>query len=122
VFPDDLLSHFLFAKSAFWVHNYDIAIEQGRTAFNMSSGRDLLTTGLLLSSSYYLSNDFAKGYKVLQCIQSGLPASELSAEFEQLMAIYSLALNNPEGAAQHVKKLYDLNSKYAEDFILKFLE
>ncbi|MFH2105856.1 MAG: hypothetical protein ABII22_01230 [Candidatus Micrarchaeota archaeon] len=121
-FPDDLLSHFLFAKSAFWVHNYAVAIEHGRIAFNMSSGQDLLTTGLLLSSSYYLSNEFAKGYKVLQCIESGLPASGLSVEFEQLMTIYLLAFNNPEGAAQHIKKLYDLNSKYAEDFIVRFLE
>ena len=120
-FPNNLLAHFFLAKSAFWIRNFVIAIDEGRKAFNMSVGNDLITTGVLLASAYYIYGDFQKGYLVLVAVENALP-NELTPEFEEIISIYSLALNNPENAEKHIKRLYELNSKYAESFILKFLE
>ena len=119
-FPKSAVSHFFLAKTAFMVQNYTVAIEAARNAFTLSQGNDIITTGVLLSSVYYLAGELEKGYKVLQDIQSSLGGVQ-SQEYEQLLSLYCIAFNNPSRALEHTKKLYEINSRYADDFVLRFL-
>ncbi len=119
--PDDLISNFLLAKSLFYLNKYDDALNVGRKAFNISQGQDLVTTGILLGSIYYMKGDYVGGYKILRSLESDKNI-KINGEVEELMTILSLALNNPEQAMRHIDQLYQLNSKYAEEFILRFFD
>lgn len=119
--PDDLISNFLLAKALFYLNRHEEALTVGRKAFNISHGQDLVTTAILLSSIYYMRGDFVGGYKLLESLESNKNI-KVNGEVEELMTMLSLALNNPQQAMRHIDKLYQLNSKYAEDFILRFFE
>jgi len=120
-FPNKLLPHFFLSKSAFWVKNIKVAIEEANSAFNLSKGEERATTGILLASAYYLSEDYQKGYLILKEIEVQFP-NDLTREFKELSSIYSLTLKNPQNSEKYVKKLYALNEGYAEAFIFEFLE
>ncbi|MFH2106080.1 MAG: hypothetical protein ABII22_02380 [Candidatus Micrarchaeota archaeon] len=117
-FPDGLISHFFLAKSAFYLKDYGVAESEARKAFNLSNKADLVSTGILLSSILYAKNKLKEGYGVLESVQGCVANVK---EVQELMAIFSLALNNPERAAMHMGKLLDINKTYADDFILSLM-
>ncbi|HLD60066.1 MAG TPA: hypothetical protein VI912_03670 [Candidatus Bilamarchaeaceae archaeon] len=118
IFPNELVSHFFLAKSLFYLKNYEEAMISARKAFNMSRQNDVITTGVLLGSILYLQNDLAEGYKLLESIEKQVGNAK---ELQELMAVFALALNNPERAAEHMSKLLDLNKNYGDGFILTLL-
>lgn len=120
-YPDDLISNFFLTKACFYMNKHDEAVTTGRKTFNLSTGQDVVTTGILLASIYFMKREYVTGYKLLESIEKN-PALKTNGEVHELMTILSLALNNPQQAMRNIEKLYQLNSKYAEDFILKFFE
>ncbi|MBS3067104.1 hypothetical protein J4450_00255 [Candidatus Micrarchaeota archaeon] len=115
-FSTEMIAHFLLMKSAFWLKNFDEAIKEGREAFNLSHGEDMLTCAIILSSAYYLNGNQEECYKLL-----GKMKTEGNPDVEKLMFIYSLAANNEQEAMTHIDKLYKINRRLAEEFIMKFL-
>lgn len=103
-------------KSAFWLKKFDEAIKEGREAFNLSHGESMLTCAIILSSAYYLKGDYENCHKVLDTIKA-----EGNADLEKLMFIYSLAVENEKEAMKHIDKLYRINRRLAEEFVMKFL-
>ena len=115
-FKDEMIAHFLLMKSAFWLKRFDEAITEGRIAFNLATGEDMLTCAIILSSAYYLKGDSENCYKLLDRIKA-----DGNPDVEKLMFIYSLAVKDEKKAMEHINKLYAINRRLAEDFILKFL-
>ena len=118
VFPEDLVSHYFLAKSAFYIGVYEKAREAALKAFNLSKDTDIITTGLLLGSIMYMQNEFSDGYHLLETIEKKIGNTK---ELQELMAAFALVLNNPERAAAHIGKLLDLNKSYGDGFILALL-
>jgi tetratricopeptide (TPR) repeat protein len=120
-YPDDLISNFLLAKACFYLNKYDEALIAGRKTFALSTGQDIVTAAVLLGSIYFMRHEFVEGYKLLESLENNKKI-RINSEIEELLTIFSLALNNPQQAMRHVDRLYQLNSRYAEDFIVRFFE
>lgn len=115
-FGEDVVSHFLLMKSAFWLRKLDEAITEGRKAFNLSHGEDMVVCAIILSSAYYLKGDHEGCYEVLNSART-----DGNADVEKMMFIYSLAANNEKEAMRHIDRLYKINRRLAEEFVMKFL-
>jgi len=115
-FGQDMISHFLLMKSAFWLKKFDEAIKEGRIAFNLAHDKDMVICAIVLSSAYYLKGEYEKAYELLNDI-----TTKDNEDVEKLLFIYSLAINNEKAAMQHIEKLYNINRRLAEDLVLKFL-
>ncbi len=119
-FPNEMISHFLYAKAAFWLDSFDTAREEALKAFNLCKGQDdLAVAGILLSCVYYSQNEYEKGLVLLNLLRTKLPQNE---EIQKLKFIFALALHDEAAAMRHLEDLYDINKKSASDFIVKFLE
>lgn len=119
-FPDDMISHFLYAKAAFWLDSLETAREEALKAFNLSKGEDdLAVAGILLSCVYYNRKEFEKGNVLLNLLRTKLPQNE---EIQKLKFIFALALHDEGAAMRHLETLYAINKKTASDFIVRFLE
>lgn len=115
-FGQDMMPHFLLMKSAFWLKRFEEAIREGRMAFNMATSEDLTTCGVILSTAYYLNGNNQECYELLERLKT-----DGNADAEKLMFIYSLAVKDEQAAMEHINKLYRINRRVAEEFIMKFL-
>ncbi len=119
-FPNEMISHFLYAKSAFWLDSFDTAKEEALKAFNMCKGEDdLAVAGILLSCIYYNQKEFEKGILLLNLLRTKLPQRE---EIQKLKFVFALALHDESAAMRHLEALYEIDRKAASDFIVKFME
>jgi hypothetical protein len=119
-FPDEMLPHFLYAKSAYWEDSLEIAREEGLTAFNLCKGQDdLAVAGILLACIFYGQRDYQHGMDLLNLLRTKLPQNE---EIQKLKFIFALALHDENSAMRHLEDLYAINKKSASDFIVKFIE
>lgn len=119
-YPDEMISHFLYAKSAFWLDSFETAREEALKAFNLCKGQDdLAVAGILLSCVYYNRKEFEKGILLLNLLRTKLPQNE---EIQKLKFIFALALHDEPASMRHLEDLYEINRKSASDFIAKFIE
>lgn len=120
LFPDEMISHFLYAKSAFWLDSLETAKEEALKAFNLCKGEDdLAVAGILLSCIYYGQREYEKGILLLNLLRTKLPQRE---EIQKLKFVFALALHDESAAMRHLETLYEINKKAASDFIVKFIE
>ncbi len=119
-FPQDLLSNYLAAKSSYWAEDYLSAEQHARKAFNIAQGQDMIPTAIMLGCVLFMKREYTKGYHFLETVEDAKITKE-PAEFQELMTVYSLALNNPKAAVMHVNRLYDINPPFAKEFILKYM-
>ncbi len=82
----------------------------------MAQSEDMIICSIILSSAYYLNGNNEECYDLLNKMQiDGNP------DADRLMFIYSLAINDKQKAMEHIDKLYKINRRLAEEFIMKFL-
>lgn len=118
-FPDDMISHFMLSKAAFWAGKYEEAAAEGRKAFNMSKAEeDLAACAIITATAHYELKQYDKGYELLKTVEK----TKTSEEIEKLLFIFSVAMDNEEEALKHVEYLMRLNKQAAEELILRFLE
>ncbi len=118
-FPDDMMAHFLLAKAAFSLQRYDDSKEEGRKAFNLAkSNDDMVTCAVLTSAAYFELHEYQKGLEFLKKMEK-LKKTE---DMEELLFVFSLALEDEKGAVKHVERLYELNQETAENLITKYLK
>ncbi|MCP4646127.1 MAG: hypothetical protein GY852_00115, partial [bacterium] len=118
--PDSMAAHFLLAKSAFWVNDFEKAKEESKKAFNLSSGEDeIAVSGILLACSHYRLKDYEKGIEILRLLKSKAGTGE---SIMKLKFVFALALHNEPAAMRHLDELYDVNKKEASKIMLKLLE
>ena len=115
-FGQDLTSHFLLSKSAFWLNKYPEAVVAGRKAFNMAhANEDMLLSGIILSTAYYMLGDIKNCHEVLEAVNK-----DGNTDVEKLMFICALAAKDESAAMEHINKLYKINRRMAEDFVMRF--
>jgi len=116
-YPEDMLSHFLLAKAAFWINDFETAKKEGLLAFNLAEGHDeLAVTGILLSCTYYRLKDYQKGMDLLRVLKSKLQTRE---NIMKLKFIFALALQDEPAAMRHLDVLYEINKNEASSLMLK---
>jgi len=115
-FPDEMVSHFLLAKSAFWKEDYASALQEARTAFNKSRGEDALPCAVLVACAYYKLKKYHEGRDFLQ--RAKLPETE---EVEQLRLIFSMLLENLPDVEKHAEKLLAMNTMSTKKFLAKII-
>jgi len=117
-FQDEMMAHFLLAKSAYWLGKYSETAIEARKAFNLSKNPDdSLACAILASTGYYEMKEYTKGHEILRLMEK----TQKSEELETMLFIFSLALKDATEAAEHMEELYKLNDKTAQDIIAKFL-
>lgn len=118
LFPKELISHFLFSKSAFFLQKYEEALAESRKAFNLASDNDsLIACAILSASAYYELKDYQKGFEFLKSLEKTVSNEQI----ESLLFVFSLALKNDAEALLHVDLLYKLNKKAGEELIIRHL-
>lgn len=115
-FPDEMIAHFLLAKSAFWSRDYELSLRESLIAFNKSEGDDKVPCALLAGCSYYQLERYKDGYKFITTAK--LPAGD---EVEQMRLIFSLFLENPENIEKHAEKMFALNEGSAKRLLTRFI-
>ena len=119
-FPENMASHFLLAKSAFWLNNFEEAEEESTKAFNLAKGNDeLAVAGILKACAYYRLKKFREGLDLLNLLKTKLPQRE---EIAKLKFIFALALNDEAAALRHLESLYEINKKAASELIVSVLD
>ncbi len=118
-FPDEMMSHFLLAKSAFWINEFDITKSEARKAFNLAKlPDDMLPCAILAATAYHQLKEYEKGFDLLKQME----AIKTDEELEKLLFLFSLALKDQTEAMKHIDLLFKINSKAAEDLIVRYLE
>jgi len=117
-FPAEMIAHFLLAKAAFCLGRHEEAVLGARKAFNLAADADdMLSCAILASTAYYELKEYGKGLELLKQVEK----TKTSEELEELLFIFSLAMEDEKEAMKHVQDLYKLNKKAAEEFIAKFI-
>ncbi len=118
-FPDEMIAHFLLAKAAFSLGNYEESKTEGRKAFNLAkSNDDMVTCAVLTSAAYFELHEYSKGLEFLRKMEDIKKTEDL----ETLLFVFSLALRDEKEALKHIEHLYELNEETAEDLITRYLK
>ena len=116
--PKEMISHLILAKAAFRLERYGKAAEEARLAFNLAeSYDDMAVCAVLASTAYYQTEEFEKGYELLEQMKK----IKNTEEIEKMMFILSMALKKHAKAMEHLDELAKFNRKTAEDLILAYL-
>ncbi len=118
-FPEYMMAHFLYAKSAFWANKLETADNVSSRAFNLSRGQDeLAVAGILRACTLFRLKRYPEGMKLLKLLNTKLKQKE---EIEKLEFIFALALKDEKEALTHLKALYKINKESASSFIAQVL-
>ena len=116
-FPKEMISHFLLAKSAFALGDYEKTIIHGRMAFNLSRGRpDMISCALLTSAAYFMVEKYGEGLLLLKLFEI-----DKNRDVERMLFIFSAAKGNGPEAASHAMELIKINRSAALKLIEQFI-
>ncbi len=116
-YDKEMIAHFLLAKSAFWLDRFDEAAGEARKAFNLAKKEDMATCAILAGTAYFELKEYRKGLELLKEVE-GMGKTE---GLEELLFLFSMAAEDPEGAAKHLGDLYDLNRERTDKIYKRFL-
>ena len=117
--PELMEPHFLLAKSAFWLNNFQTARDEAKQAFKLSEGEEqIAVSGILLACAYYRLKEYQEGMKILRVLKSRAGTGE---NLMKLKFIFALALQDEPAAMRHLDQLYEINKKEASRIMLNLL-
>lgn len=117
-FPSEMISHFLLAKSAFWLEKYEETIVEGLKAQKLSQYKsDAATCVVLTSSAYFMLEKYDEGYALLKNFDSSS-----NYNVKKLLLLFSAVLGEEKSAEKYARELLKLNKASAEDLISRFLK
>jgi lipopolysaccharide biosynthesis regulator YciM len=118
-FPNELISRFLLAESAFWSGHFQEAAIEGHRAFNKASdNEDMLSCALVTASAYFELEEYAKGLDILKFMEN----RKSNEDLEKMMFVYSMAMHNPKEAAMHLNELYRINKAMAVNVVRRYFK
>lgn len=118
-YPDDMISHFLWAKSSLWLGKYDETVIEARKAFNLARDEaDMAMCAIHACIAYYRLGEYAKGFELLQAMDR----IRTCEETEQLSFLFSLALGNDVEARKHFEAMMNIDSAAAMAFLQEISE
>ncbi len=116
-FPGEMISHFLLAKSAFWMEKYTQATESGFRAFNMAKERnDMITCAVLVGNARFMQKEYDKGLELLRLFEK-----DENEDVERMLVIFASVMGRDADASRYVRELMKINSKSAFELIERFL-
>ncbi|MGV8085172.1 MAG: hypothetical protein ACP5N9_02870 [Candidatus Bilamarchaeum sp.] len=117
-FPDNMVAHFLLAKTAYCIEDFELSKSEGRKAFNMSKAPgDMTSCAIITASAHYRLNELERAMEMLRSVER----TQISQEIEEMMATIAFAMENEEEAFIHIDKLMKINKQVAQQLIEKFL-
>jgi tetratricopeptide (TPR) repeat protein len=118
-YPDDMVAHFLMAKSALWVGKYGEAALEARKAFNLAKNEaDMVMCAIHACIAYYRLQEYAKGFELLKALER----IRTCEETEQLAFLFSLAIGNDGEARKHFDSMMNIDSDAAMGFLSEVAE
>lgn len=117
-FPKEPLSHYMAAKSFYFSGEHRMASLEGFRAYNLSHTRhDMVVSAVVTASALFELGQYEKGHRLLIQFQK-----EKNEDVKKLLIIYSMVMERGEDSAKYFKELHELNSRVAEEFILRLAE
>lgn len=117
-FPDEIMAHMLLAMASLMAGNYEIAKNEGRKAFNMTSNPDdMLSCAIIAAMAHFQLKEYEKGYEILSVIEP----QKSTAQLEEMLVIFSILIDNPDMATKHYSLLFKMNSKLAEELFMRII-
>lgn len=117
-FPDSVASHFLLAKTAYCIEDFQLSKTEGRIAFNMTKAPgDMASCAVITASAHYRLNEFEKAMEMLSAVEE----TQLNEEIEEMMAIVAFGMKNEKEAFIHIDRLMKINQIAAKALIKKLL-
>jgi len=114
-YPDEMLAHFLLAKSAYLLGRYDEAKTEARKAFNRAANDDdLIVCALLISCASFQLGEHTQAYDVLKSVEFRKPSDDV----EHALFVLALAMDDVDLAMKHMDRLFAINEKLAINLIL----
>jgi len=114
-YPKEVVAHFMFAKSAFWVGKYTKAEEEGLRAFNLAhDSYEMSICAVITASAMYMQKEFRAGYMLLSGVKL-----EGNENVIKLLMIFSIVLNNPANAEFYYGELTKISQSVADDFLVR---
>lgn len=118
-YPEDMVAHFLLAKSALWSDKHEEAAIEARKAFNLAKNEaDMIMCVIHACIAYYKLGQYAKGFELLKATES----IRTCEETEQLFFLFSLALNNDVEARRHFDSMFSIDNTAAMEFLRSLAE
>jgi hypothetical protein len=118
-YSEDMVAHFLAAKSALKIERYEDAAIEARKAFNLAKDdADLLMCAIHAGVAYYRLGEFRKGYELLGLMADRKPCQEL----EQIMFLFCTALSLDIEAASHFNAMFRMDGSAADRFVTAVAE
>ncbi|NYZ73567.1 tetratricopeptide repeat protein [Candidatus Micrarchaeota archaeon] len=118
-YPDDMVAHFLLAKSALWAEKYEEAALEARKAFNLARNEaDMVMCAVHACIAYYRLQQYGKGFELLKSLESVRTCEET----EQLAFLFSLAIGNDWEARRHFDSMMNIDSDAAMGFLQEVAE
>jgi tetratricopeptide (TPR) repeat protein len=118
-YPQDMVAHFLLAKSAIKIERYGDAAEEARKAYNLAKDEsDMTMCAIHACVAYYRLGEYQKGFELLKTTEFFEPCQEL----EELCFLFCLALDRDIEATKHFKRMFDLNQEAANRFVMSVAE
>jgi len=115
-FPDEMISHFLLAKSSFRLTRYGDAVEEGTRAFNLARSRpDMEACAILISAARFMLGQYPEGYRLLLMFEP-----DNTEQVEELLLIFSSVLGDERATEKHVRTLMRIDNEAAEELLRKF--
>ncbi len=117
-YPQELIAQYLLATAANMTKRYEEGKLHGRKAFNLAKHEeDMLACAIQASISYLELQEYQKGFELLKEMEK----KKSTAQLEEALFVFSIALKNKDEAMQHIDKLYKLNKRLAIRFAQKFI-
>ncbi|VVC02779.1 Uncharacterised protein [Candidatus Bilamarchaeum dharawalense] len=118
-YPDDMIAHFLLAKSALAFGNFAEATIEARKAFNLSKNEaDMIMCVIHACVAYYKLGEYAKGFELLKSTEN----IRTCEETEQLFFLFSLLVDNDREAERHFNSMFATDNIAAKEFVTSVAE
>ncbi|MFH1520082.1 MAG: hypothetical protein ABID61_00385 [Candidatus Micrarchaeota archaeon] len=113
-YPEDMVAHFLLAKSAIASENFGEATIEARRAYNLAKNEaDMIMCVIHACVAYYKLGEYTKGFELLKATEHIRSCEET----EQLFFLFSLSVNDDKEAEKHFTNMFAINNIAAKEFV-----
>ena len=118
-YPEDMVAHFLLAKSAIASEHFEDATIEARKAFNLAKNEaDMIMCVIHACVAYYKLGEYTKGLDLLKASEH----IRTCEETEQLFFLFSLLVNDDREAERHFTAMIATDEGAAKEFLTNIAE
>lgn len=118
-YPNDMVAHFLLAKTAIKVGKFQDAAIEAHKAFNLAQEEaDMMMCAIHACVAYYRLGEFDKGLELVKATELIEPCQEM----EEVAFLLCLARDKDIDATKHFKRMFALDEDKASRFVMSVAE